>query len=435
MAKRLYAVLWVDDCGSMPLSRKDVDWYHRNAGPISLALENDDRFPWSFRRMLGPGAPDLSTDYLSHHYHAVRWKGLSLPKKLYDLLHLHWHVRAFMRRTSPDRLSKRAFRLAYGATFLSGIALAVYLYFLNTLAFALFLAAFLTILSLAVDWFYVQHPRNWQNLLADAEWHRSFLVRIKGEFNRRGREYPALVRHGWDLPPEGTMSLYLSEMGVLADASATPTTHEGHPSVAGRHLSWSIQTPYYASLSRGYNQPWDGHEETDRGLLELPVVLGNIAAYGFGDAEKDIIASLPADGLVAAYIHPWDRFEAVKEWVSFLKTNYDVRFVRADEYLESYMRRYPRPVVLRSDLKPRWAFKHDDRLCPIRETPEQTVTARVQRVVDDLVEVEVEVGTETPVPELAFEVQEMRVPGFELRSGQYVALNVAPGKYRFKVRP
>ena len=91
--RKLHAILWVDDYGSLKLRKKDVEWYHKNAGPISYALECDDQYPWSFDKILKPDYKDeFSYDYLAYHHHPVKWKGARILKKIYDSLKLYMIV-------------------------------------------------------------------------------------------------------------------------------------------------------------------------------------------------------------------------------------------------------------------------------------------------------------------------------------------------------
>ena len=120
--KRIYAVLWVDDYyGPSSLSSKDVEWYHQSAGPISLAVEKDDRYPWSFAKTLKPEAKGISSsDYLAHHYHPVKWKGALVPKRIFDSLRLlpaAWTVIKHFRGHFKAPVPKRPLRIGIIAIF------------------------------------------------------------------------------------------------------------------------------------------------------------------------------------------------------------------------------------------------------------------------------------------------------------------------------
>lgn len=125
-------------------------------------------------------------------------------------------------------------------------------------------------------------------------------------------------------------------MGVAADASAVPVGVDKHPRRNGRHIEWNESQPYVASLTRDYHIAWDRENDADKGILELPVNLGNIAVYGFGEEERRLIEAIPDGGLVSCYIHPQDNFSAVREWVTYLKKNHDVQFISAEQAAKIY---------------------------------------------------------------------------------------------------
>lgn len=47
-----------------------------------------------------------------------------------------------------------------------------------------------------------------------------------------------------------------------------------------------MSQPYFASITNDYNVAWDSVDENNRGILELPVSLGNISAYGFASRKR-----------------------------------------------------------------------------------------------------------------------------------------------------
>lgn len=385
-------------------SPKDIEWYHRHAGPVSFALEMDDRFSCSLERISRGIDP---RDYLSHHFHPIRWRGASIPKKLYDTLQIYRWVHFILKPLNQGKLTRKLFRLLWGSGLLLS-ALAIYL--LSHINLPLFLASaifYLSLICMLSLWFYVQRGGNWEYFISRPEEWGRFLLQVKEEFERTGRDFPLVIRHGWNLPPFSSMEFYLSEMGVLADASATPTSYEGHPSVGGRGLSWKLANPYYAGLKGDYDLPWSGEEE-DRGILELPVTLGNVACYGFGPKEKQEIDAAPDGGLVSIYIHPWDDFRAVKDWVRFLEANYDVRFVRADQYARMFLKKHPRPVLIDRELKAKWAFLRAGRLVGIREIEKETVSLELSGREGDYLHLSLEVNTESPLPLLGLEALEAR---------------------------
>lgn len=332
--KRLYAVLWIDDYGALKLRKKDVEWYHKNAGPISYAFECDDQYPWAYDMILN-SKEGFSYDYLAHHYHPIRWKGARIPKKIYDSFKLYLVVYSIL-RTFRIPFSKTVFRLIVFSIFIATFALISFIYFLSTILFAVLIALYAIVASLAGVWYYVQHPKNWEYKISDAEWNKKIILNAKEEFEKRGFKFPKIVRHGWNLPWKGSIKFY-QELGVIADASAVPVGIDSNPRIGDRELKWSLSQPYYTCL-KDYNIPWDGINEEDRGLLELPVTLGNISAYGFGEKEREMIEKIPDGGLVSVYIHPPDDFAPIKEWVRYLKENYDVKFVSAEEAVNLFQK-------------------------------------------------------------------------------------------------
>lgn len=331
--KKLYAVLWIDDYGSLKLRKKDVEWYHKNAGPISYALECDDQYPWSFKMILN-SKEEFSYDYIAYHYHPIRWKGARIPKKIYDSLKLYMVVHSILRNFKIP-FPKTAFRLMAFFIVIVIFVLILFTYYLNIILFIILIALYAILASLAAIWYYVQSPKNWEYKILDAEWNRNFILKAKEEFEKRGLEFPKVVRHGWNLPWKGSMEFYM-KLGVLADASAVPVGIDSHPKIGDREIEWRLSQPYFASLKGDYNVPWDGVDEEEKGLLELPVTLGNISAYGFGEQDKKIIEEIPDGGLVSVYIHPQDDFEPIKDWVLYLKEHYDVKFIHAKEATEIY---------------------------------------------------------------------------------------------------
>jgi hypothetical protein len=328
--KKLYAVLWIDDFGSLKLRKGDIEWYHENAGPISYALEWDDQYPWSLDDVLNKKA-DFSDDYLAYHYHPIMWKGSGFPKRIYDRLKLHSKVYTLLRAYQCVPYSKTLMRLRNISilTIISILALITLFNRSNTIAANLLLLLLCFLFGLFIVWYYVRLPGNWEIKISDAEWNKKFILNSKTEIEKRGFMFPKIVRHGWNLPWKGSAEFYMS-LGIIADASAVPMGPDKKPKIAEREIEWMLSQPYFTSLRDDYDIPWDGLDERNRGLLELPVTLGNFSLSGFGDREKAMIKQIPEGGLIGAYIHPQDDFKPIKEWVFYLKKNYDVEFVDAD---------------------------------------------------------------------------------------------------------
>jgi hypothetical protein len=286
--------------------------------------------------------------------------------------------------------------------------------------------------------FYVNRSHYWQHEFTDWEWNKQFLNELKTILNRKGQRYPPVTRHGLNTPPASSMEFYLNDMQVLADASATPTHIEGNSGRGSRRLYWRIIQPYYASLSGDYDKQWDGLDEMDRGVLELPVNLGNIAQHGFGEVERRRIEQLPDSGLVSAFMHAWDDFTGIQEWVSYLNENYHVSFLRADEYAGIYMKQHPRPVLIDRNLKTFWALKRVDRLKDIREIDDNTISIRLQNSEDGSKQAILDVATETPVPEIYIDSLwlDASEPPIELdiKNGGTLLKEVQKGSYHLHIQ-
>jgi hypothetical protein len=412
--KKIYAILWVDDWSSFPLSKADIQWFHQNAGPLSLGIEMDERLPRPFKeqfRQLRNGNSERSYDYLSHHYHSVRWKGSSFFKKIHDSLRIRKYAYILTRALRIEKWAQQArmklrkfghrgiWLLIIGGTIaLAGISFLFYN--LHWAVFAAFMALCAVILAPMVLFLYVQLQRNWQYSFSDAEWNRKYLRKLKQELQEHGGKYPSVLRHGWELPPAESMEFYATEMNVLADASASPTPEGANAANGTRRLFWRYTEPYYASLSKDYDVVWDGLDEEDRGIIEMPANLGNITDHGLTQFARDRMEQIPEGGLVSVYIHGWDNFTKVKDWVTYLNEYYDVTFVRADDYINTFMKKNPRPVIIDSDFNVSWALKREGELQRINDIEREIVSINVISNGDDIAEALLNVDTEAPVPEI-----------------------------------
>lgn len=451
--KKIYAILWVDDWSSFPLSKKDIQWFHKNAGPISLCLEMDDRLPRPFReqlRALSRGSNGHSIDYMAHHYHSVRWAGSGIAKKIHDAMRLRKYAYFLSRLLRIERLAQKVrmvvtynlgpktIRLLFTTGILAFVAAGVLLYNWHWAALVVFLGLGATV-SLPIGLFlYVQLEKNWKYTFSDWEQNRSFFEELKQRLQEYDAEYPQVLRHGWDLPPASSMAYYLTEMNVLADASASPTPEDAAAGKGARRLLWKYTQPYYASLSKDYDVVWSEHDEEDRGILEMPISLGNIAEHGFGEFAKERIKQTPDEGLVSTYMHGWDDFSPIKEWVAFLKQNYDVTFVGAGDFAKIYMKRYPRPVLIDKDLKAGWALRMNGRLHRITDVDRDTVSVEMIRESDGITELLLCVNTEEPVPEIGIDSRAVTESEHESlieeSSGMTVMKKVRQGTYHLKLR-
>ncbi|MFX0195700.1 MAG: hypothetical protein ACFFCW_06215 [Candidatus Hodarchaeota archaeon] len=222
--KHLYVVLWVDDFGAYgELPHENRRWYHENAGPISYALEWDDR------GFFDPSALfkkyDFSYDFLSHHLHAMHWSHSRLHLYLdYYLCENYSGIKKFLN----DALSKLPIQFhlrdRYAFAILFSIRLIFLLcgrrkYCLKQLGIIAILASLVVVL-LALNNRYLSNPRNWTYELKNPRWCKDFLLSTRKNLLEHGFVFPKVLRHGWNLPPAGLMEFYMSELGVLTDASA-----------------------------------------------------------------------------------------------------------------------------------------------------------------------------------------------------------------------
>ncbi len=452
-AKRLYAVLWIDDWSSFPLPERDIRWFHENAGSLSLGLEMDERLSRPFKKQfkqIKESGSNYTTDFLSHHFHSVRWAGPRLIKKIYDFLHLRWCAYLLTHTLGIDKWaesarekllyvnrSKGMLWLLLTGAILSLLVVSLILYNLSLAAMLIFIVFYAALLGFIGLFLYVQ-LRNWEYMFAYWEWNKEFLQGLKRIFQEEGLKYPIVVRHGWNLPPASSMEFYLTEMNVLADASATPTPEEEVASKRPRRLTWRNTVPYYASLSGDYDVPWNSVDEEDRGILELPVNLGSIAEHGFSELAKERIEQTPHGGLVSTVIHGWDDFSVVRDWVTYLKKNYDVRFVRADDYAKMYMKEHPRPILIDKSFRASWALKRNGRLKSIIEVDKETVSIELLHKNEETAEIVLNVNTEEPVPEIGIDTVGATTLDPELKieesMGMIFIRGVKKNTYRLEIR-
>lgn len=437
--KKIFAILWVDDWSSFPLSKENIRWFHQNAGPLSLGIEMDERLPFPFSRQfkeLKENNYDSSNDYLSHHYHPVRWKGKRFIKKIYDILQLRRYAYMIVRSLKIEELAHKVRRIIkHGqrstALFLflaSALAVVIgisYLLFnLHWVASAAFLALAFIMAGLLFVVNYVHRSSHWDYLFSDWHFNKGFLQKLGENLNDHGISYPVVLRHGWCSPPASSMYFYMKVLGVLADASASPTPEDMKAGKGTRKLFWQHTQPYYANLAGDYDISWKGVDEEDRGMLELPANLGNIAEHGFGSFARERIEQTPDGGLVSTYIHGWEDFTPIKEWVKYLKKYYDVTFVRADWYTQQYMRKYPRPILIDRDFKAYWALQHDGSLHAMSEADHEIIRIKNLGRNDGHLNMLMEVNTEQPVPVISIQSPKVVVQDQQLKIEQNNEVNV-----------
>jgi len=375
--KILYFVFWVDDFGNGgELRKKDRNWYHTNVGPISYGLERDEAGHYNLSKLFKKY--DFVKDYLSHHFHPFHWdRGriflfadnliykpcLKFKNYIIDLFHfdlIHWkNVAHFILI-----LVILFFLILLNLKVIKQFVLIYFLLCFFIISFSVFLR---------LNHLYVRNYKNWTFEHNNPEWCKNFLINAKNDFNLCGLKFPSIVRHGWNLPPKGIMKFYMSYLGVLADASGVSgLQHNDYLKIYyyyDRSINWgNTAIPYFASLSGDYNKEWNG-DEKDRGILEVPLTFQNFQHIKIDSKVIDKIKSLPNGSLISTYLHPHDDIKSLTGLVNFLKTNYyNVNFVKANTYVELYMKHYPRPILLDSNLNAFWAFLESGLLKPIRET-------------------------------------------------------------------
>ena len=94
-----------------------------------------------------------------------------------------------------------------------------------------------------------------------------------------------------------------------------------------RNITWGVSfIPYYTFINQDYNSVWDGKNEKERGLLQLPLTFGNISNKGYElKVVKAIIDSVQNGTLISTYIHPLDTLSNLRPILDYLKNNYDMK--------------------------------------------------------------------------------------------------------------
>lgn len=377
--KDLYMVLWVDDFGAYgELLPENHRWYHQNAGPISCALEWDDRGFFNLPKLLEKY--DFSYDFLSHHFHAMHWSHPRLLLYFDYYLYKYYSIAKKLANHSLSELSVPLHirdRYVFVTLVLIGFVALMYKPKRNRLKLlpSVLIIAGLTIFLLSLNNKFVSNPRNWNYELENPNWCKEFLSLTSNKLSQNGFNFPQVVRHGWNLPPADLMEFYMSELGVLADASAISGVGleidflRKH-GFSSRTITWKKDylLPYYASLEKDYNHMWNGTEE-DRGILELPLTYDNLSSIGFREEDKETIKQMPNGALISTYVHPQDDSTEVKRLVLYLKRDYpNTRFVRPDFYVDLYMSYFPRPISIDKHLTPYWGYVKDKIIYPITKT-------------------------------------------------------------------
>jgi hypothetical protein len=375
--KTLYFTLYIDDFGAGGIPQEeDIEWYHDIGGPLNYGFQCDDIGCVPLKKILkkyGGGR-----DFIFHHFHSYEFVGSRHLKRIDALLDWYkWHhkLNGLALRLTNNRVRFRD-RHLFGLLVLSALVwIAVYLKRRNSLA------KFAALLSLGLFFLFLvasqaaNHKHSDKNMrirIDDLDWCQDFLKKTKTAFENNGLNYPRVTRHGWNLPPAKLNEFYLKEMNVLADASAIYGSNNSYfpeNSLARRTIRWrDTVLPYYTDIHDDFNSLWDGQEE-NRGILEIPLAFDNIVAYGFSDADRQLVGTLPNGALISTYIHPANSIKSLKSLLDFLKKNFEVRFVSVAEYLDIYMSYFPRPVLINLDTgKSYWSLQENGELRTICET-------------------------------------------------------------------
>lgn len=445
-AKTLYFTLYIDDVGAGGLpSEKELNWYRQAAGPINFGYQCDDIGCMSLQKIqkkFGGGR-----DYIFHHFHPYEFVGPPLLKRIDSLLNWYkWHYRLneAIARLTGNRVRIRD-RHFFGLLLLfSALWFIIYLRKRSrVIRLALFFSlGLLFIFLLASQAANSSHrEENLRIRIDDTEWCKDFLRKTKRLFAAHGLVYPRVTRHGWNLPPAGLNEFYLAEMNVLADASAIRRDKGSalQPIAVGqRMVEWrETALPYYTKKGGDLNSVWDGAEET-RGLLEMPLALDNVSAYGFSNEQRALIDQLPSGALVSTFVHPGNSIRKLEPVLSYLQSRSAVQFVSTLEYLDIFMRHYPRPVLLDLDQKTgHWAYLDKTGLKTIAETT-------IVGFQDGDLEFRIDVKTVSPTPLLGLislktsrlEFDGQDCAGIERENASYFEIkDVSPGEHAIRLSP
>ncbi|MHA1395771.1 MAG: hypothetical protein ACTSRZ_19900 [Promethearchaeota archaeon] len=382
--KVLYFTVYVDDIGREGyLNENGEKWFKNIGGKINYGYQSDDSGGCPLKLILRKY--NNKEDYIFHHYHSWRFTGNRIILKLYHFL--RWS--SYKHKINDFfgvKLRNRYFFIFFIFLFISSIFL--YLYKKNKITKIGFIISFILffyILTCTFSQSYVENQGRREIKLSDVEWNKRFLKKISKKFEEINLKYPEITRHGWNIPPKGLNEFYLTEMGVLADASFIYPNFEKSKKQHSKKNSgeilnkvvkysyiWpaelSMPLPYYTNLNNDFNILWD-KEEAHRGILEMPLTFRNICAYGFKDSDKKIIDLLPNGALISTYVHPAQDLRNLRKILSYIKKNYIISFINAREYLKIYLKYYPRPVLIDLSAKRAyWALLKENTITTITET-------------------------------------------------------------------
>lgn len=380
--KTLFFTVYIDDIGKAGYLNKDGEiWFKSLGGKINYGYQHDDKGGFSLNKILQ--RYNNKDDYIFHHFHAWKFSGNKFILKLDHLLKWN-HNKHLLNNFLRIQLRDRHYLII---TFFLLIVFAIlWLYKKNRGTKFILIVSVLLFLIIIIgikSGHYVSNSNNWEIKLGDPEWSKKFLLNAKQEFEKNNMKYPEITRHGWNCPPRGLNKFYLTKMGVIADASIiyqnvnkyTNIDREGLGVLLNQVSKFSykwpeeilLPLPYYTNIDDEINTLWDGKEEY-RGVLEMPLTVDNICTYGFDENDRRVIDRLPNGALVSTYIHPGQGLSKLNGILTYIDENYNILFTTARDYLEMYLKYYPRPVLI--DLpskKAYWAYLEDNNITPISE--------------------------------------------------------------------
>jgi hypothetical protein len=375
--KTVFFTLYIDDVGKAGFpSKDDIQWYHEVAGPVNWGYECDDFGCFPLEKFIHEF--DENGDFVFHHFHAHQFAGNKTILRIDTFLNWqerHNAINRFLSRLAQHTIHVRDRHIFVILMFLVGFSLWIDIKIKNRISrlVALICAlSFILFLIASQAGVYAHSEKNLRIKIDDTEWCKSFLREAKENFLKAGQPYPVITRHGWNLPPANLNRFYIKEMNVLADASAIRDQYNDYfvrRNQAQRAIKWRESwEPYYANINGDLNTKWEFNEE-DRGLLEIPLMMDNVSAYGFRDEDKQLIDELPNGALISTYLHPDDSIKSLKPIIDYITERFTVRFVSAQEYCEIYMSHFPRPMILDLDEgKSYWAYYEDGKLEKISES-------------------------------------------------------------------
>lgn len=394
--KQLFFTVYVDDIGGGGyLHEEGEDWFKGLGGRINYGYENDEWAPATLssvvKRYFGSG------DSLFYHFHPLEY---TKPK---IFLKINRFLRWKKKKELINRLIKTEFRDRHYALFVAifvalSLGILIYkrnkaTYLLGIFAFVLFTVFFFAIYSSQM----VLNQRHWTLKYSDTEWCKRFLLEAKREFENNNLPFPHIIRFGFNIPPRGLNKFFLTQMGILADASfifpkgiktrlgekekpgigmTIPIDEEEEREILSQlgqySYSWpssiGLPLPYYTAISGELNSPFIG-DETNRGILEMPLTFKNVWGSDIHEANRGIIDRLPSGALVSTYIHPRDDLRSLKDFIFYLRNNCALSFISASDYLKVYLSYRPRPVLIDSKReKAFWAYLDGNQLIPISES-------------------------------------------------------------------